>query len=70
MSVHACSHITGHKYAGNVLVYPEGDWYGYVTPEIVPVLLQSVLIEGGILKPNWRGRRGLTNEEQKVLAGL
>jgi len=33
------SHIGGHKYAGNVIVYPSGTWYGRVTPCHVPHLL-------------------------------
>ncbi|KAM2708127.1 hypothetical protein EV2_045966 [Malus domestica] len=44
--VTACSHIGGHKYAGNLIVYSPGSdgsitghWYGYVTPEDVPELL-------------------------------
>jgi hypothetical protein len=24
------SHIGGHEFAGNIIVYPSGDWYGYV----------------------------------------
>jgi hypothetical protein len=29
-----CSHIGGHAYAGNVVIYPEGDWYGNVRTEV------------------------------------
>lgn len=28
------SHIGGHAYAGNVVIYPEGDWYGNVRSEV------------------------------------
>lgn len=66
--VFGCSHYGGHKFAGNVLVYPEGDWYGYVSPEMVPSLIESVIYRGEIVAPLWRGRRGLTIEEQKVFA--
>jgi len=37
------SHVGGHKYAGNVLCFPDGRWYGYVTPEHVTTLLDHVL---------------------------
>jgi len=33
------SHIGGHKFAGNVIVYPSGVWYGRVTPCHVPLLV-------------------------------
>ncbi|KAI9128654.1 hypothetical protein K1719_000137 [Acacia pycnantha] len=51
------SHIFGgHKYAGNVIIFGSningeimGHWYGYVTPDDVPVLLQQHIIKGEIL---------------------
>ena len=33
VALYKTSHVGGHKYAGNVIVYPPGDWLGYVTPE-------------------------------------
>ena len=35
------SHTGGHKYAGNVIVYPGGVWYGRVNPCHVHVLLDA-----------------------------
>lgn len=35
------SHIGGHKFAGNVIVYPGGVWYGRVLPCHVPHLIVS-----------------------------
>ena len=32
--VSGTSHVGGHKYAGNVIVYPAGAWYGYVCPDV------------------------------------
>ncbi|KAJ3279060.1 hypothetical protein HK104_001813 [Borealophlyctis nickersoniae] len=61
--VNGVSHIGGHKYAGNVIVWPSGDWYGMVHPENVPELL-SALERGEVLWKFWRGRAGLTKEEQ------
>lgn len=40
-----CSHVGGHKFAGNVLVFSkqiQGEWFGYVTPDTVPSLLQYI----------------------------
>jgi len=30
--IYKTSHIGGHKFAGNVITFPSGDWYGYITP--------------------------------------
>jgi (2Fe-2S) ferredoxin len=56
--VHQTSHVGGHQYAGNVLIYPEGDWYGYVTPAAVPRLIEEHIIGGNIVRELWRGRMG------------
>ncbi|MDX1612490.1 MAG: sucrase/ferredoxin-like family protein [Candidatus Thermoplasmatota archaeon] len=40
--VHRSSHVGGHRFAGNVLVYPGGAWYGYVRPGDVETLLDHV----------------------------
>lgn len=61
------SHVGGHAYAGNVLLYPGGDWYGYVTPDDVPRLIEITLLHGDILPNLWRGRLGLTPEQQIAL---
>ncbi|TFK50311.1 hypothetical protein OE88DRAFT_1631029 [Heliocybe sulcata] len=70
------THVGGHKYAANVLIYPFGDWLGNVRPEHVPTILDEVLkrpflgppseTEGDppILPELWRGRMGLTNNQQ------
>jgi (2Fe-2S) ferredoxin len=56
--VHQTSHVGGHQYAGNVLIYPEGDWYGYVTPAAVPRLIEEHILGGQIVRELWRGRMG------------
>ncbi|VFQ67991.1 unnamed protein product [Cuscuta campestris] len=64
VSVAACSHIGGHKYAGNVIIFSEvegkvaGHWYGYVTPNDVCALLDQHIGEGIIIEPLWRGQMG------------
>lgn len=72
VSVSPCSHIGGHKYAGNVIIFRSnlngevtGHWYGYVTPEDVPVLLEQHVVKGEIVDWLWRGQMGLSEEEQK-----
>jgi len=46
--VSPCSHTGGHNYAGNLIIYgPNADgevighWYGYVTLDDVPILLDQ-----------------------------
>ncbi|XP_061357526.1 altered inheritance of mitochondria protein 32-like [Gastrolobium bilobum] len=65
ISVVACSHIGGHKYAGNLIVYspgPDGKimghWYGYVTPNDVPALLDQHIAKGEVIQKLWRGQMG------------
>ena len=58
------SHVGGHRFAGNVLIYPGGDWYGYVTPEDVPRLIERHLLGGTVVTELWRGRMGLLPEAQ------
>ncbi|KAJ4982269.1 hypothetical protein NE237_033106 [Protea cynaroides] len=72
VSVSPCSHIGGHKYAGNVIIFGRsidgevtGHWYGYVTPEDVPILLELHIGKGEILDRLWRGQMGLLEEDQK-----
>jgi len=36
------SHIGGHKFAGTLLVYPEGDWFGRVSKSSAKALLQHI----------------------------
>ena len=56
--VRATSHVGGHKYAGNVLVYPEGVWYGYVRPDDAGRIVREHLVEGRVLADLHRGTMG------------
>mmetsp|Transcript_54264 Transcript_54264/g.150965 ORF Transcript_54264/g.150965 Transcript_54264/m.150965 type:complete len:268 (-) Transcript_54264:210-1013(-) len=58
--VRKCSHVGGHAYAGNVLVFKggQGDFYGYVTPQRVGETLSGAARFGRC----WRGALGLTPE--------
>uniref|UniRef100_A0A061RM99 Sucrase-like protein n=1 Tax=Tetraselmis sp. GSL018 TaxID=582737 RepID=A0A061RM99_9CHLO len=75
--VFQCSHIGGHKYAGNVLVHGllspyDGDWYGGLRPSDARGFLQQITsiedVAGGsqnpMLRKWWRGCLGLTRAEQ------
>jgi hypothetical protein len=53
------SHVGGHKWAGNVLIYPIGDWYGRVRTCDVRPIVQKCLQEGKAIKDLWRGRLGI-----------
>ncbi|GLT36745.1 hypothetical protein SLA2020_111050 [Shorea laevis] len=77
VSVSPCSHIGGHKYAGNVIIFGSnvngeinGHWYGYVTPDDVPLLLERHIGKGEIVDWLWRGQMGLSEEEQKKFQEL
>jgi (2Fe-2S) ferredoxin len=59
------SHLGGHRFAGVVVAYPSGNWYGRVTETEIPMLIKAELVEKKPLTSLWRGRIGLTIEEQK-----
>ncbi len=40
--VHESSHVGGHTFAGNVIVYPAGTWYGYVRPGDADALVAAI----------------------------
>ncbi|KAF8651386.1 hypothetical protein AX16_004809 [Volvariella volvacea WC 439] len=76
VKVGAVSHVGGHAYAANLLVFPYGEWLGYVKPEHVPSVLDSILHlpikptsehDTPLLPYHWRGRMGLSKEEQMHL---
>ncbi len=75
--VYISSHIGGHQYAGNVIVYGTkqpcaGTWFGGLSADQVPeflTALKALPLSGDpaadkVLRKWWRGRVGLTKEEQ------
>jgi hypothetical protein len=69
------SHIGGHKYAGNVIVYlppsleghalrGTGIWYGRVGPENVEGLIEETVVQGRVIVDLLRG--GITMEGGNV----
>ncbi|XP_010450234.1 PREDICTED: LOW QUALITY PROTEIN: altered inheritance of mitochondria protein 32-like [Camelina sativa] len=72
VSISPCSHIGGHRYTGDVIIYGlninqnvTGHWYGCVILEDVPLLLEQHINNGVIVDRLWRGEMGLLEEDQK-----
>lgn len=67
------------RWAANLLVFPQGEWLGLVKPEDVPSInswATNALEQGArplrlsdppSFPAHWRGRMGLSKEEQKDL---
>lgn len=69
------SHIGGHKWAGNVIIYippsfsrnalaGRGIWYGRVGPEHVEGIVAKTMLEGKVIKELFRG--GI-DQDRKIL---
>jgi len=57
--VSGVTHVGGHSFAGNVLVFPPGDWLGYVSPSVVPKIIKhytNEYQEGQIIEELFRGK--------------
>ncbi|KAJ3085109.1 hypothetical protein HK102_000316 [Quaeritorhiza haematococci] len=54
--VFACSHTGGHKFAGNVIIYPSGHWYGRVRTCHVKPIIEETILKGVVIEELWRGR--------------
>ena len=59
IEVTGSSHIGGHKYAGVLVVYPQGDWYGLISKRNVGELLDNIINNTKYLK-GWRGNESLS----------
>ena len=59
IQVFGCSHIGGHKFAGNMVVYKpdwkQGIWYGRVLPEDIDNVMRETVINGKVIGRHWRG---------------
>jgi (2Fe-2S) ferredoxin len=65
------SHIGGHKFAGNVVIYtPQGAsiTYGRVTPHEIESIVENTIIKGQILPSLLRGGIGISKPNCKSLA--
>ncbi|KAI9228006.1 MAG: Sucrase/ferredoxin-like-domain-containing protein [Piptocephalis tieghemiana] len=65
--IHRISHIGGHKYAANAILYPSGNWYGHLRADQAHQVIQT-LLGSHELQDHWRGRIRLTKEEQISLS--
>ncbi|GAA5935162.1 hypothetical protein JCM3775_007220 [Rhodotorula graminis] len=60
------SHIGGHRYAGNVILYfPNGSsvWYGRTTPSDVGLIVDRTIMEGKVVPELLRGGLGLEGKD-------
>jgi (2Fe-2S) ferredoxin len=65
ISIQEMSHVGGHKFAGNVLIYPFGHLYGRVRLCHVSLLIQKHCIEKEIIREIYRGcQLSAAGEEQ------
>ncbi|KPA81779.1 putative mitochondrial hypothetical protein [Leptomonas pyrrhocoris] len=70
VSVHACAHVGGHIYAGNVLIYSRygGICYGLFKPEDVQMVVDAIKEDKGevpeLLKNRIRGQMGPSTESK------
>jgi len=59
IQVFGCSHIGGHKFAGNMVIYKpdwkQGIWYGRVLPEDIDNIMRETVVNGKIIGRHWRG---------------
>ncbi|KAJ3332013.1 hypothetical protein HDU76_001575 [Blyttiomyces sp. JEL0837] len=59
VAIHGVSHIGGHKFAGNVIIYskfhPNGLWYGRVKTCHVQSIVEGTVKEGKVFEPLYRG---------------
>ena len=62
------SHVGGHAFAGNVLLYPSGAWYGYLRPSDVSRIFDEHISNGIILADKLRGKIGLSKTENSEFA--
>lgn len=82
VKIYGISHIGGHKYAPNTIMYPSGDWHGNLSEldsNDAQQILFDALANGGIaggvreraadpvMIDKWRGRIGMSKQEQLKL---
>ncbi|KAJ2905082.1 hypothetical protein GGI21_004212 [Coemansia aciculifera] len=73
MAAWATSHVGGHKYAANVIVYPRGDWYATWcdkckgskgTPVADAQTIVDVAMRDTVWWEAWRGATNMTKKDQ------
>ena len=65
VNVGCISHVGGHAWAGNVIIYlpvadntAAGIWYGRVEPRHVDVIIRETVLGGRVIGELWRGGIG------------
>jgi len=58
VDLYTSSHVGQHRFAGNLICYPVGNWYGRVTPADAPEIVSAELVAKKPLARLWRGRMG------------
>lgn len=58
VTVHRSSHVGGHRFAGCLIAYPSGDWYGLLTSDLAPQIVEQCVARNRLLAAHWRGRLG------------
>lgn len=68
VSLYAGSHVGGHRFAGCLLAFPSGDWYGQLDAASAAEVVGECVVANRILTRHWRGRIGLTAEAQLAVS--
>ena len=68
VTVRRSSHVGGHRYAGCLIAYPAGDWYGMLTSELAPQFVDQCVARNRMLAEHWRGRLGMAPATQQETA--
>ena len=68
VTVRRSSHVGGHRYAGCLIAYPAGDWYGMLTSELAPRFVDQCVAHNRMLAEHWRGRLGQSPAAQQQAA--
>eukprot|EP00903_Cladosiphon_okamuranus_P008464 g8132.t1 len=55
IAVRGSSHFGGHKYAGVLIIYPQGDWFGLVSKKNAAAIVDKCVLGTEGMKSNWRG---------------
>ncbi len=59
----ASSHIGGHKFAGTMIIYPYGIWYGRVLPCHAGQIINDTVKQGKVIEELFRGTMTIRKED-------
>ncbi|CAM9451383.1 unnamed protein product, partial [Laminaria digitata] len=55
IALRGSSHFGGHRFAGVLIIYPQGDWYGLVNKKNAAAIIEKCVLGTEGMKTNWRG---------------